>query len=87
MPNIKSAKKRVKTTEARTLRNKMYRSEMKTIIKKFDMAVESGDKDAAKAAYLAAVKKVDQASARGILHKNTASHRKSKFTKKLNALD
>ncbi|MDY4898614.1 MAG: 30S ribosomal protein S20 [Eubacteriales bacterium] len=87
MPNIKSAKKRVKTTEARTLRNKMYRSEMKTIIKKFDMAVESGDKDAAKAAYLAAVKKVDQASARGILHKNTASHRKSKFTKKLNALN
>ena len=87
MPNIKSAKKRVKTTEARTLRNKMYRSEMKTIIKKFDMAVESGDKDAAKAAYLAAVKKVDQASARGIRHKNTASHRKSKFTKKLNALN
>lgn len=87
MPNIKSAKKRVRTTETRTLRNKMYRSEMKTIIKKFDLAVESGDKDAAKAAYLAAVKKVDQASARGILHKNTASHRKSKFTKKLNALN
>ena len=87
MPNIKRAKKRVKTTETRTLRNKMYSSEMKTIIKKFDMAVESGDKDAAKAAYLAAVKKVDQASARGILHKNTASHRKSKFTKKLNALN
>ena len=65
----------------------MYRSEMKTIIKKFDLAVESGDKDAAKAAYLAAVKKVDQASARGILHKNTASHRKSKFTKKLNELN
>ncbi len=87
MPNIKSAKKRVRTTATRTLRNKMYRSEMKTIIKKFDLAVESGDKDAAKAAYLAAVKKVDQASARGILHKNTASHRKSKFTKKLNALN
>ena len=87
MPNTQRAKQRVQTTEARTLRNKMYRSEMKTIIKKFDMAVESGDKDAAKAAYLAAVKKVDQASARGILHKNTASHRKSKFTKKLNALN
>lgn len=87
MPNIKSAKKRVKTTASRTLRNKMYRSEMKTIIKKFDLALESGDKNAATAAYLAAVKKVDQASARGILHKNTASHRKSKFTKKLNALN
>ncbi len=87
MPNIKSAKKRVRTTETRTLRNKMYRSEMKTVIKKFEMAVESGDKAAAQAAYLAAVKKVDQASARGILHKNTASHRKSKFTKKLNALN
>lgn len=87
MPNIKSAKKRVKTTETRTLRNKMYRSEMKTIIKKFDMAVESGDKTAADNAYAAAVKKVDQASARGIMHKNTAAHRKSKFTKKLNSMN
>ena len=51
MPNIKSAKKRVKTTEKRALRNKMYRTEMKTIIKKFNLAVESGDKAAAEAAY------------------------------------
>ncbi len=87
MPNIKSAKKRVKTTAARTLRNKMYRSEMKTVFKKFDMAVESGDRAAAEVAYTAAVKKVDQASARGILHKNTAAHRKSKFTKKLNSMN
>ena len=87
MPNIKSAKKRVKTTEKRALRNKMYRTEMKTIIKKFNLAVESGDKAAAEAAYTAAVKKVDQASARGILHKNTASHRKTKFTKKLNSMN
>lgn len=87
MPNIKSAKKRVKTSETRALRNKMYRSEMKTIIKKFNMAVETGDKAAAEVAYTAAVKKVDQASARGILHKNTAAHKKSKFTKKLNSMN
>ena len=60
---------------------------MKTIIKKFNLAVESGDKAAAEVAYTAAVKKVDQASARGILHKNTAAHKKSKFTKKLNAMN
>lgn len=87
MPNIKSAKKRVKTIEARTLRNKMYRTGMKTVIKKFDLAVEAGDKEAAKVAYAAAVKKVDQAVAHGIMHKNTAAHRKSKFTKKLNSMN
>lgn len=87
MPNIKSAKKRVKTIEARTLRNKMYRTGMKTVIKKFDLAVEAGDKEAAKVAYAAAIKKVDQAVAHGIMHKNTAAHRKSKFTKKLNSMN
>ena len=86
MPNIKSAKKRVKTTEKRALRNKMYRTEMKTIIKKFNLAVESGDKAAASEMYKLAVKKVDQAVAHGILHKNNAAHKKSEFTLKFNKM-
>lgn len=86
MPNIKSAKKRVKTTGTRTLQNKMFRSELKTTIKKFETAVTSGDKEAARTAYVAAVKKIDQASARGAIHKNTAARKKSRFTKKLNAI-
>ena len=52
MPNIKSAKKRVKVTAVKTLRNKMFKSQMKTTIKKFYTAVESGDKAAASAAYM-----------------------------------
>ena len=86
MPNIKSAKKRVKVTAIKTLRNKMFKSQMKTIIKKFYAAVESGDKAAATEAYKVAVKCVDQAAARGIIHKNAAAHKKSQFTLALNKL-
>lgn len=86
MPNIKSAKKRVKVTEAKALRNQIFKSQMRTIIKKFDAAIASGDRDLAIAAYKVAVKKIDQAVARGILHKNNAAHKKSSFTKKLNAM-
>jgi small subunit ribosomal protein S20 len=87
MPNIKSAKKRVKVIETKTLQNKMHRSALKTEMKKYDAALASGDMAAAQAAYKEAVKKVDQAAAYGIIHKNAAAHKKSQFTKKLNALN
>ena len=87
MPNIKSAKKRVKTTEAKTLRNKMFNSSFKTAIKKYEAAVAAGDKEAAIALYKAAVKKVDQAAARGVIHANTAARKKSRFTLMLNTLN
>ncbi|MCQ2385885.1 MAG: 30S ribosomal protein S20 [Clostridia bacterium] len=86
MPNIKSAKKRVKVIQTKTLQNQIVKTQLRTVIKKFNAAVESGDKEAAKAAYTLAVKKVDQAAARGILHANAAAHRKSAFTLKLNAM-
>ena len=86
MANIKSAKKRILVIEKKTLINKIARTKLKTIVKKFVAAVESGDKAAATVAYTAAVKAVDQAAARGIIHKNAAAHKKSQFTKKLNAL-
>lgn len=86
MPNIKSAKKRVKVIQTKTLQNQMVKSQLHTVIRKFNAAVESGDKEAAMAAYKLAVKKVDQAVGHGILHKNTAAHRKSAFTLKLNAM-
>ena len=87
MPNIKSAKKRVKVIETKTLQNKMHRSALKTEMKKYDAALASGDMAAAQAAYKEAVKKVYQAAAYGIIHKNAAAHKKSQFTKKLNALN
>lgn len=86
MPNIKSAKKRVKITEAKTLRNKMFRSQLKTDVKKYEAALEAGDSELAKETYKAAVKKIDRACARGLMHKNTAAHKKSELTKKLNAM-
>ena len=87
MPNIKSAKKRVKVIAAKTLQNKMFRTQLKTDIKKYEAALQTGDAEAANAAYKIAVKKVDQAVANGILHKNAAARKKSQFAKKLNALN
>ena len=84
MPNIKSAKKRVKVTATKTLINKMFKSSMKTEIKKFYAAVESGDVAAAQEAYKSATKKIDVAASKGIIHKNAAAHKKSQFTLKLN---
>jgi len=86
LPNIKSAKKRVLVNEAKALQNKMFKTQMKTLIKKYDAALLSGDKEAAMAAYKAAVKKIDQAVGHGILHKNNAARKKSSFTVKLNRM-
>ncbi len=86
MPNIKSAKKRVKVIQAKTLRNQIFKTQMRTIIKKYDAALASGDQELAAAAYKAAVKKIDQAVAHGILHRNNAAHKKSSFTLKLNKM-
>ena len=87
MPNIKSAKKRVQVITVKTLQNKMVKSRMRTVIKKFVAAVEAGNKDAATEAYKLAVKTVDQVAAKGIIHKNAAAHKKSQFTKMLNFMN
>ena len=84
MPNIKSAKKRVKVIAAKTAQNKANRSALKTEIKKANAAIETGaeNKDLL---VKSAVKKIDQAVAKGLLHKNTAARRKSALAKKANA--
>lgn len=84
MPNIKSAKKRVIVTETKTLQNKMFKSAYKTAVKKYQAAVESGNADEAMALYKTVVKKVDQAAAKNIIHKNEAARKKSQFTLMLN---
>ena len=86
MPNIKSSKKDVLSSKIAYEKNKANKSELKTIVKKFDAALESGDKAAAEVAYKAAVKSVDQAVVKGILHKNNAARKKSSMTLKLNKL-
>ncbi|MBQ7935554.1 MAG: 30S ribosomal protein S20 [Clostridia bacterium] len=86
MPNIKSAKKRVLVTETKSMQNKMLKSELKTLVKKFDAAVASGDKAAATEAYNVAVKKIDKAVGKSIIHKNTSNRKKSKMALKLNKM-
>lgn len=83
MPNIKSAKKRVLVSAANYERNKAYRTGLKTAVKKANSAIETGAADA-DVAVKAAVKKIDQACAKGILHKNTASRKKSALQSRLN---
>lgn len=85
MPNIKSAKKRVLISAKKTLRNQMIKSALKTAVKRFDAAIISGDKEASKATFCYAVKKFDQAVAKGVIPKNTASRKKSQLALKLNA--
>lgn len=83
MPNIKSAKKRVKVNAAKALQNQMVKNAMRTELKKFDAAVAEGDEQTRKAALARATKCVDKAAAKGILHKNTAARTKSRLAKKV----
>ena len=86
MANIKSAKKRIKVTEKKTLRNKMIKSALKTTIKKFEVAVAAGNTEEATVAYGAAVKALDMAASKSIIHKNKAARGKSRLNAKLVAM-
>ncbi len=84
--NIKSQLKRIKTNAKRTDRNKAYKSELRTWVRKFREAADSGDKDAATAALRQASKKLDKAVSKGVIHKNQAANKKSAMAKSYNAL-
>ena len=84
MPNIKSAKKRVLVSRTRAARNKSANSALKTAIKKAHAAVETDAADK-EAVVRAAIKKVDQAQAKGLLHKNNAARKKSALAKLIQA--
>ena len=85
MPNIKSAKKRVKIIEKKTLKNNMIKTGYKSAVKKFEEAVKSGNLEEAKVLFSEANKKIDQACTKGVIVKNTAARKKSSLSKKLNA--
>ena len=86
MPNIKSSKKDVIRSKIAYEKNKADKSAMKTALKKFEAAIAAGDKAAATEAYKLAVKEVDQAGLKGLLHKNNVARKKSSMTLKLNKL-
>lgn len=86
MANIKSAAKRVLLTQKATAKNRAAKSLMKTNIKKFDAAMSGGDSTEVGSAYKTAVKTIDRAATKGLIHKNKAARRKSALTKKLNSI-
>ena len=87
MPNIKSAEKRVRVTEKKTLRNKIVKTQVKNAIKKFLAVVASGDKAAATEMFPHTCSVIDGAVSKGVLKKNTAANKKSGLAKKLNAME
>lgn len=86
MANIKSAIKRAKTSEKRRAHNAAMKSAMRTAIKKFEAFVELKDVEKAQEAFIIATKKLDKAVTKGLIHKNTASRKKSRLAKKLNSI-
>jgi len=83
MPNIKSAKKRVKVIAAKTMQNKAMKTQLKTVIKNAEAAIANNAADKESAVKLA-IKKIDQAGANGLIHKNNAARKKASLTCKLN---
>ena len=86
MANIKSAKKRVLTSQKRADRNKAIRSKTKTAVKKVYAAIEAGDQTAAKAALLAATAELDKAQTKGVYHKNMTARKVSRLAKAVNKM-
>lgn len=82
MPNIKSAIKRVNINEAKNAQNTAAKSAMRTAVKKFEAAVDANAENT-KELYKIAVKHLDKASTKGIIHKNTANRQKARLSKKL----
>ncbi|HPU45414.1 MAG: 30S ribosomal protein S20 [Clostridiaceae bacterium] len=80
MPNIKSAMKRVKVSEAKRLQNKMKKSELRTAIRRYREAMDA-KADNAETLLKVAIKKIDQAAAKKIIHRNAASRKKSQLMK------
>lgn len=86
LANIKSAIKRVRTNEDRRLLNQPVKSEMRSHIKKVEKLIESNDVEGAKAAYLTAVRKIDKAIQKGLVHQNNGNRQKARLAKKLKGL-
>ncbi len=83
MPNIQSAKKRVKVSEKKNLRNRMVKSAVRTSIKKFETAM-AADPTTANVQLTATTSAIDKAASKGIIHKNAANRKKARLAKQLN---
>lgn len=86
MANIKSAKKRIGVIEKKTLRNKMIKSKVKTLVKKVEASVANGNKQEAEANLKVAISEISKAASKGVYHKNTAARKVSRLTLAVNKM-
>lgn len=84
MAHSRSALKRIRQTERRTLRNQMIRTQVKTLIKKARLYIDAGDLEQARLAVGDAISALDKAAGKGVLHRNNAARRKSRLMKRYN---
>ncbi|MGC2415070.1 MAG: 30S ribosomal protein S20 [Stellaceae bacterium] len=86
MPHHKSAEKRLRQTETRTIINRARMSRVRTFVKKVETAIETGDKAAAQSALQLAQPELHRATTKGVLHKNTVARKLSRLALRINAL-
>ncbi len=86
LANIKSAKKRILVINTKTMRNKVIKSKIKTLVKKVEAAVDANDKAAAESALKLAVSEITKAGSKGIFHKNNVARKVSRLTKLVNSI-
>jgi len=87
MPNIESAKKRMRQAARKTEVNRARKSRIRTFIKKIDLAVQAGDKSGAELALKLAQPEIMRGVTRGIIHKNTAARKISRMSARIQALN
>ena len=85
MPNTKNAKKDLRQNRTRRLRNRSHRSALRTVIKNFRIKAAGDDPEAAQTAFRLVVKRLDQAAAKHLIHKNKAARTKSRLSKLLSS--
>ena len=86
MANIKSQIKRNKQNQKRRIRNRVYRGTARTYVRKAEAVIKIGDTQASQEEVLKAIKALDKAASKGVIHKNNAARRKSRLVKKLNSM-
>jgi small subunit ribosomal protein S20 len=87
LANLASAIKRIRQNEKRRLRNRVHRNRARTFVKKARLAIENGEAEDARTATLEAIKALDRAAEKGVIHKNNAARRKSRLMKHLATLE
>jgi small subunit ribosomal protein S20 len=86
MPHHKSAEKRLRQTETRTVVNRSRMSRVRTFVKKVEVAIDSGDKTAAQSAFNEAQPELHRATTKGVMHRNTVARKLSRLAARINAL-